>query len=391
MADPPSSRCRDVVLVGGGHAHLFVLRAFGRKPLPGIRLTLIAKDTIATYSGMLPGVLAGIYPPEASGIDLAALARFAGARLVASAATGIDPASRIVRTEAGEPIAYDVLSIDVGILPDVSAVAGAKENALLVKPISRLLAKWQTAGRDWQEGRYPQNAVVIGGGPAGFELANALRHRLARAPEGSPEPRTQVTLVAGDSLLAGLSKHGRRLGRRTLAEAGIGLVEGARAVEVAPRGVRLDDGRVLGADLVLVATAARPPAWLAATGLAVDEEGYLRVGATLQVEGSPEVFAAGDCVTLVGQERPKAGVFAVREGPILADNLRRFLTGRRLRRYRAQRRFLVLLSLADGTAITARNGLALRSRWAWWWKDRIDRRFVRQFGGDLQDRGRDRP
>ncbi|MCB8837563.1 FAD-dependent oxidoreductase [Aurantimonas sp. VKM B-3413] len=376
----------NLVLVGGGHAHLFVLRAFGLDPLPGVRLTLIAKEAHAAYSGMLPGVLAGTYRPEDGQIDLARLADFAGAAFVHDEALTLDREARAVVTREGARFPYDILSIDVGIVPDVAAIEGARENALLVKPISRLLSRWQDeAGRDRGDAA-PSGAVVIGGGPAGFELAFALRRRFSGLSPSRGNRQTALTLVSGPHLLSGLPKRARHLARRALAEADIALVEGPPAKAVARDRVELEDERSLASSLTLVATAARPPAFLRESGLAVDEKGYLKVSPTLQVEGSPTVFAAGDCVTLLGQERPKAGVFAVREGAVLADNLRRALTGRNLRHYRAQSRFLVILTLGNGEAIAARNGVAIRSRLAWWWKDRIDRSFVHQFGGGLPER-----
>ena len=376
----------NLVLVGGGHAHLLVLRAFGLDPLPGLRLTLIAKEAHAAYSGMLPGVLAGTYRPEDGQVDLARLAAFAGATFLHDEATAIEHGTRAVVTRSGARVPYDILSIDVGIVPDVAAIEGAREHALLVKPISRLLSRWQEVEGEDGPARGPSDVAVIGGGPAGFELAFALRRRFSHPGSRRGDRQARIALVAGPHFLSGLPKIARRLARRALAEAEITLVEGPMARAVTCDRVELEDGSHLASNLTLVATAARPPAFLRETGLAVDRHGYLKVSPTLQVDGSPSVFAAGDCVTLLGQERPKAGVFAVREGAVLADNLRRAVSGRDLRRYRAQSRYLVILSLGNGEAIAARNGLAIRSRLAWWWKDRIDRRFVRQFDAGLPSR-----
>ena len=136
----------DIVLVGGGHAHVHVLKAFGMRPEDGVRVTLIARDVETPYSGMLPGLIAGHYRFEECHIDLEPLARFANARLIRAAATDIDRALRRVLVEDRPPLAYDLLSIDVGATPALDAIPGAAEHALPVKPIGRFLARFEALG-----------------------------------------------------------------------------------------------------------------------------------------------------------------------------------------------------------------------------------------------------
>ena len=374
---------RDIVLIGGGHAHLFVLEAFAKKPLDGVRLTLVAREAFAPYSGMLPGRVSGQYPIDSGEIDLRRLAERAGARFLHGAATAIDRERRQVVVEAHPPVPYSLLSLDLGIVPDVSAIEGAATHGLVVKPISTFRTRLDGLLADLGSGRAGALAVV-GGGPAGFELAHALRRRAGgQGGSGQRGQFVAITLIAGSGLLAGLPERGRRLARGALADARIDLVEGRRAARIEARAVVLDDGRPIAADAALVTTAAAAPKILRRSGLPVDESGFLKVRPTLQAEDDDTLFAAGDCVTLIGQERPKAGVFAVREGPVLAENLRRAALNRPLRAYRAQRSYLMLLSLANDDAIAARNGIALRSRLAFRLKDQIDRRFVERFGGDI--------
>ncbi|MCE7029162.1 FAD-dependent oxidoreductase [Jiella avicenniae] len=375
---------RDIVLIGGGHAHLFVLEAFADRPPGGVRLTLIAKEAFAPYSGMLPGRVSGQYPLDSGEIDLERLAERAGARFVHGAATAIDRERREVLVEGHSPIRYSLLSLDLGIVPDVSAIEGAATHGLVVKPISTFRRRLDLLLADLRSGRVKELAVV-GGGPAGFELAHALRKRTdAEQGNRQADGAVSITLIAGNDLLAGLPERGRRLAREALADARIDLVEGRRAVRIEERAVILDDGRRVAADAALVTTAATAPEILRRSGLGVDEAGFLKVRPTLQAEDDDTLFAAGDCVTLVGQERPKAGVFAVREGPLLADNLFRAALGRSLRRYRAQTAHLMLLATARGEAIAVRNGLALKSRLFFRLKDWIDRRFVDRFGRDVR-------
>lgn len=367
----------EIVLIGGGHAHLFVLEAFARAPLPGARLTLIAREAFAPYSGMLPGRVSGQYAIDGGEIDLKRLAARAGARFIHAPATAIDRAQSHVVVEGHAPVPYDLLSLDIGIVPDVAAIAGAAENALIVKPIATFRRKLDGLLAGLGDGRI-RDLVVVGGGPAGFELAHALRLRADGVP-AQAKGGVRVTLAAGRELLGGVPERGRRLARRSLDDAGIALIEGARAVRIDPDAVILEDGRSLGAQAAIVTTRAAAPDMLGRSGLAVDERGFLKVRPTLQAEDDDSLFAAGDCVTLLGQDRPKAGVFAVREGPVLAENLRRAAEGRALRRYRAQSQYLMLLADSRGKAIALRNGLAIRSRLAFWLKDRIDRGFVDRF------------
>ncbi|MBP0617872.1 FAD-dependent oxidoreductase [Jiella mangrovi] len=368
---------RDIVLIGGGHAHLFVLEAFARKPLDGVRLTLVAKEATAPYSGMLPGRVSGQYPIDGGQIDLERLAKRAGARFIHAAASAIDRDERTVLIDGHSPLPYGLLSLDIGIVPDVSSIEGAARYGLVVKPISTFRRKLTGLLSGLSEGSIADVAVV-GGGPAGFELAHALRKRADEAGVRSPRP-VGITLLAGRRLLDGLPERGRRLARRALDEAGIDCIEGIRAARIEADAVILADGRSIRADAVLVTTVAAAPPILRRSGLAVDDAGFLKVRPSLQAVDDDTLFAAGDCVTLVGQERPKAGVFAVREGPVLAENLRRAIEGGRLRNYRAQSAYLMLLALSNGEAIAVRNGLALQARFAYRLKDRIDRGFVDRF------------
>jgi selenide,water dikinase len=207
----------DVVLIGGGHAHVQVLRSFGMYPEPGVRLTLIAKELEAPYSGMLPGLIAGHYTHEECHINLVRLARFANARLIHGSVTGIDRATKRIAIDGRPPLAYDLASIDVGIAPDVSGIEGAAEHALAVKPISALTPKWQALEAAAQETDGPRRFVVVGGGAAGFELVHALRHRF-RDLSG----KAQFTLVAGDKFLKSVNAVARNHARQSLASTGGG-------------------------------------------------------------------------------------------------------------------------------------------------------------------------
>ncbi|MFM9860336.1 FAD-dependent oxidoreductase [Pseudoxanthobacter sp. M-2] len=368
-----------MLLVGGGHSHIEVVRRFGLTPPAGIDLTLVSREATAPYSGMLPGHVAGLYPLDAIGIDLAALCRMAAARgaavrFEAAAVERIDPDAKTVRTADGRTLAYDILSLNLGSTPSRPGAVG-----LAVKPIPDFLVALEALRERVAAASRPLRLAVVGAGPAGVELALGLQHRLAKMPAGDGAA-VQITLVAASpELLPGRSARTRRLIDATLRRRGID-VELSFEVAAFRDGALVDaDGHSLLADEVVWATNATAPKWLRETGLALDEHGFVRVDATLRSLSHPSVFAAGDVASPPGRVS-KAGVFAVRQGPVLAHNLRRAATGGRLRRYRPQRHWLALISTADGRAVADKFGLSVSGRWVWHWKDWSDRRFVRRYG-----------
>ncbi len=370
--DTPLPLVNDVVLVGGGHTHALTLLAWAMKPMPGVRLTLINPEPTAPYSGMLPGFVAGHYRLEELDIDLVRLARHAGARLVLDRAVGLDRRKRHVLLANRPPVAYDLVSIDIGITTDLPDIPGFAAHALPAKPLHDFARRWD-AFVTRSRGRTAK-IVVIGGGVAGVELALAMEHRLRNAG-ATPD----ITIIeAGPDILPTLGRGTRAALRRHLRRAGISIIADAAVARVAADRVHLADGRHLAADLVVGAAGAQPQPWLTETGLAL-HEGFIRVGPTLQSISDPSVFAAGDIAHLDHAPRPKAGVFAVREAPILHHNLRAALAGRRLRRYRPQRDFLKLISTGGKGAVADKWNLPLDGAWLWHWKDRIDRRFMRMF------------
>ena len=372
---------QDLVLLGGGHAHLFVLRSFGMQPVPGLRLTLISRDVHTPYSGMLPGFLAGHYAYDDAHIDLRPLAAFAGARLFHDEATGIDRAAKRVLCAGRPPVAYDLLSIDVGSRPAQSDVPGAAELAVPLKPIDRLAVRWDELLSRVRDAPLPFRLAVVGGGAAGVEVALAAQYRLGRllAESGRDSNGLKVALVSAGGILEG---HAPRVGRifaRVLASRGVEVHTDRRAVKVEPGVLHLSGGERVAFDEVLWATQAVAAPWLAASGLRCGPEGFVQVDATLRVQGEDAIFAAGDVADVVGRTRPKAGVFAVRQGPALAENLRAAAEGRPLAPFRPQKRFLSLVTTGDRYAVASKGPFAAEGGWVWRWKDRIDHRFVNMF------------
>ena len=371
----------DIVLVGGGHAHVEVLRTFAMRPEAGVRLILIARELATFYSGMLPGVVAGLYTPEQAHIDLTRLSAATGARLIHAEAVGLDRARKHVLLADRPPIAYDVVSIDVGITPALMPIAGAGEHGIPVKPIGRFMSQFDALLGRCRSSDGPRRIAVIGGGAGGVELLLSVRARLLKdidlLDRGATAP--SFALVTAGEILETHNRRVRDAFRDLLRSRGIELHEHRRALAVTADAIELEGGTAVKADAVLVATDARAPDWFAATGLLLAPGGFIAVNNMLQTFNDPDVFAAGDCAAMIATPREKAGVFAVRSGPPLAENLRRRACGRPPTAWRPQRRHLTLISTGERHAVASRAWFKAEGAWVWRLKDFIDRRWMRMY------------
>ena len=366
----------DIVLLGAGHAHVEVLRRFAMRPEPGVRLTLIAREPETPYSGMLPGLIRSEYTHQDAHIDLAPLAAMANARLILAEATSFDPDARTIAMPGRPDTGYDLLSIDVGGIPTTPSIAG-----IPVKPIGGFLDRLHRL-----EAELPAGAriAVVGGGPGGVELALALAARFAG--------QLRLVLVsATPEPLAAAPASARRAVRQALVDANVELVSGVTATALDAGRLFLSDGSFIEVATALWATGVEGPAFLAASGIACDRTGCIRVTHDLRSVSHPQIFAAGDCAALENDPRPKAGVWAVRAGGPLAENLRRAATGRALKPWKPQRDALVILGLGHGRAVAWRNGIALQGHKIGWLKDRIDRRWMRSYTDMQMAAGPDGP
>lgn len=381
MNDAQMPVVKDLVLIGGGHTHVLVLRRFGMKRMPGVRLTVIARDIHTPYSGMLPGFIAGHYNFDDIHIDLAPLSRFAGARLYHDEAIGLDLENRKVLCQNRPPVSFDVLSIDIGATP-VLDVPGAGEHATPVKPIGSLLDRWKrltvrvlAAERSLQIG-------TVGAGAAGVEVTLAMQYALSRllAEHGRADCEPQFHLFsAAESILPTHGWFVRTKFHQVLRERGVQLHFDSAVSSVSTGEVQTSQGEAFAIDELIWATEAGTQRWPVEAGLDTDEKGFIRVDDTLQSTSHPGVFAVGDVAAVVNHPREKAGVFAVRQGKPLEANLRRALVGEPLEPFTPQRKFLSLITTGDRYAIASRGHWSVAGAWAWTWKDWIDRRFMTKF------------
>ncbi len=368
------------MLAGAGHAHALVLREWARAPLPGVEVTVVSPQALAPYSGMVPGWLAGRYAFDDIVVDFPRLCAAAGARWFEGEIGALDAARRRLRLADGNELVFDLLSLNVGATLRPPPTAHAL--VLPLRPLADLRLRYEAllAGLTAGQGTSPLVLTAVGGGAAGFEALLAV---LARLRATLTRPVQAAWISRGTELLPGLSAPARRAALRAMQRAGVTVQPGTAWCGAQDRG----------SDIVLWATGAEAHDWqrdpTRRGTLAVDEQGFVCIDEHLRSISHPQVFAVGDCARWAGAALPKAGVYAVRMGPVLINNLRAALgvPAAVPRAYSPQRRFLMLLATGDGRAIASRGPLGAEGRWAWRWKDHIDRRFIAQFRGLAQHHG----
>ncbi len=380
---------QDLVLVGGGHSHALVLRKMGMQPWPAdVRVTLITNLADTPYSGMLPCHISGLYDFDTAHIDLRPLTRFAGCRLIMAEMVGLDPVKQRIFCRNRPPISYDILSIDIGSTPDKSQIPGADKYAIPAKPVPRLLAAWQCYLEQFEQDLKNNSQAIatisiVGGGVGGVEMAFAMHTRLQQLVERYGQDAKQQIAVhifqRGGHLAKGRNRRTQEMVERLCQKKSIVVHTGERVCEVSAGAVRCESGLVVMCNSTFWVTNASAPDWLQHSGLMLTDSGFLAVKDTLQSCSHKNIFAAGDVATMVNHPRPKAGVFAVRQGPPLYENLKRQVNGLPLKSFKPQRRYLNIIDTNRERAIASWGPFAIHAKWCRAWKDRIDRKFMGLF------------
>ncbi|MCC3440686.1 MAG: FAD-dependent oxidoreductase [Microcoleus sp. PH2017_03_ELD_O_A] len=435
---------KDLVLIGGGHSHAIVLKMFGIKPLPSVRLTLISDVLYAPYSGMLPGHVAGFYDYDECHIDLRSLAEFAGCQILVDRAIAIDFNKNLVICQTSPPINFDVLSVDIGSTPATISVPGAAEYAIPAKPVPEFLASWnQLISATQNYPKKPVRIAIVGGGAGGVELALNMQSRLAKEEErrkkeegrrkkeegrgrfGSgfcngwilkergkfkQEEGLEINLFhSGAELMPAHNKRVRRRLKEILISRGIQLhlmekvsaIEKQEMMEITSDSqcpmpnaqcpmpnaqcpmpiyqIYCESGLKIECDRIFWVTQASAAHWIGESGLATDSNGFMQVNDCLQSVSHSNVFGAGDIAAMVNYPRPKAGVFAVRQGKPLFENLQQFLLQKPLKPFAPQEKYLGLIGTGNKRAIASRGSWMWESALLWYWKDWIDRQFMQKF------------
>ncbi len=373
-----------LVLVGGGHSHLYVIKSLGMNPVPGLDVTLISREIVTPYSGSMPAYINGSYSFDQMHIDLQPLARFAGMRIIQAQVEGIELEERCINVPGRPPIEFDLLSLNIGSRPSAISIPGADAHALAIKPIDNFLQQWEKirlrAVTALQDGS-SFSLSIVGGGPASVEFALAARGRiLGDAAIDSNDNKLSMDLISADDEI--LKTHNRKVRDHVLKlldASRISCHTGHEVIEFRQQEVICTGDRSFSGDAIVYATGASVPDWPGKIGLATTGAGFIEVNSSLQSTSHDFVFAAGDAATIAGWDRPKSGVYAVRHGKPLAGNLRRFATGKPLRRYRPQKHALALLNLSDGTAVASRNNFFASGTMAWKIKHQIDSAFLKKY------------
>jgi NADH dehydrogenase FAD-containing subunit len=368
---------KHLVLVGAGHAHLTTISAIRSLVKRGHEVTVIAPSDHHYYSGMAPGMLAGTYRPQEIRFNVHKLATGRGGQFIKGKVTGIRPDQREVVLEDGQRVAYDVVSFNVGSMILPGSLGPVDGSAYTVKPIEKILDARQAVLDLWnnRSGTAPLDLTVIGGGPAGVEMAGAL-WRLSR----DNRIGSRITLLTRGRLLALFPDRLKSRVHRSLKKKGITIIEVSRAASIEADRVVMEDGPSVPSEITLLATGVVPSRLFQESSLPVAGDGGLLINDFLQSVEYPRIFGGGDCVTLHSTKLARAGVYAVRQNPVLLHNLSAALENKPLQRFDpGSPDFLLLLNLGDGTAAFRKGEWIFKGKPAWWIKDFIDRRFMRKF------------
>jgi NADH dehydrogenase FAD-containing subunit len=372
---------RHLVLIGAGHAHLTCLKSLRDFAARGHQVTVISAGTHHYYSGMGPGMLGQTYRPQEIRFNSQRLAEAGGARFVKDLVVRVDPVERRLVMASGEEITYDVVSFNIGSgIPTAGVTIGETTNVFTVKPIEQLLCAQKSIAEQLRQ-KSPE-LLVVGGGPAGVEIAGNLR-RLVRRNNGT----ANVTLVAGSRVMGDLPDTVRQRVLASFQRRDICVIEGPHLTAVEAGKVRLTDGRELPFDFLFLALGVKPPNLFQDSGLPTGPDGGLLVNEFLQSVAHPDIFGGGDCIYFQPQPLDKVGVYAVRQNPLLRENLMAALEGGTLKPFQPGGAYLLIFNMGDGRGIFRKQNMVFDGRLAFWLKDYIDRRFMRKFqiSGELDE------
>ncbi len=370
-------RKKHIVLLGVGHTNAHIVRMWRSQPMADVDLTCISNYPIATYSGMLPAALAGQIAPAQMEIDLVRLCASAHARLITECVLRLDHTRQEIELAGHPSIPFDVLSIGIGSIPTTEGVSISGDLLVKIKPMQTFLQRLRGVieSRRPKPGE-PLRVIIAGSGVAGIEIALCLPPFLSALGVSL----YQVHIVTRSrSILPNMPVGCGRLVSREFDRHGYAVALGKSVVRVLPDAIELEDGSQMAADLVIWATGATSAPLLGQFGLPQDERGFIATDHTLRSLSGQPIFAVGDSGSIAGDALPKAGVYAVRQAPILWENIGRILQGRPLQPYAPQRAFLKLINLGDGRALGQYRALSFSGRWVKRWKDRIDQRFIAKY------------
>ncbi len=364
---------RRLVFVGGGHVHLLSLKNLDRFVSQGVEVILTGPDRFHYYSGMGPGMLSRIYTPEQVRFDIQRMVESRGGRFVKDKVVSLDAADKTLTLEGGERISYDLVSFNIGSYVPMDRIPGAERWAIPVKPIEKLELARGAIISGFQN-RIPK-VLIIGAGPAGVELAGNV-WRLAR----NQNTRAEITLASSrDRVLPNFSQKAGTLAQHSLSKRGINVLPNFRLASMEEGLARSITGEEVSYDVAILTIGILPQRIFLESGLETSEDGALMVNNYLQSTSSPDVFGGGDCIAVKGHRLDRVGVYAVRESPILFQNLLARLKGKPLAAFKPQRRYLLIFNLGDGSGLWVRGSWVWKGRLAFVVKNYLDKRFMSKF------------
>nr|WP_039813224.1 FAD-dependent oxidoreductase [Jeotgalibacillus malaysiensis] len=357
---------KTIVLAGGGHTHLEVLRRLTAERDTELKWVLVSASRYHYYSGMFSGFAEGLYTLEEIRVDLKKICEDKKVDFIEDTLQSFDSAEQTAILSSGRCLAYDRLSLDIGSHTAPDQIEGLAEKQVQIKPAHLFPDRIEAC-------RKAKELVIIGGGAAAVEMAFSFH----QWKQQNGRKYDRVTVIASSELI---DQKSDAVIETLFNHKGIRFLKGDAAVKVSDRYVITESGEEILYQEVIFLGGAQAHALLKKSGLPVDDKGFLKVNATLQSPDDSRIFAAGDCASLITHPHlPKSGVYAVREGEVLHHNLIASLKRESMKDYIPQRRALILLSTGGKQALMLYGKWRQFGSWAWWWKDYIDRGYMKKY------------
>jgi NADH dehydrogenase FAD-containing subunit len=365
---------KNLVLIGGGHAHMVTLANLHAFIEKGYGVTVIQPSEHHYYSGMGPGMLAGTYQPDDIRFATRELVEKKGGAFILGKAYKIDPLKQRVFLEGtGEEVPYDVLSCNVGSYVPQDMVQEESGNIFTAKPIEKLLVARQRIIELTATGNI--TIAVIGSGPSSIEIAGNI-HQLCREQGGK---MAKIQLFGGREFMSGKPSKVRRLTRKLLERKGVEIIEAGYVLKIENGRLLLENEQSYCADIIFPAVGVRPSQIFARSGLPIGPDGGLLVDEYLRSNRYKNIFGGGDCIHFEPEPLDKVGVYAVRQNYVLFGNLMACLDGKEPEKFSPGGKYLLIYNLGDGKGILSKWFVTFSGKFAFWIKDLIDRRFIRKF------------
>ena len=364
---------KKLVLIGGGHSHILLLKKLGMKPIKGLNITLITPEPELVYTGMLPAAILGSYSFDQINIDLIKLANFAKCRIIFEAVDKINLNKKEIYLDDRMPFGFDILSIDIGINYQLSNISGAEKFSIPVKPFNNFIHNWRKFVSNLTIKKNIIELSIIGAGAAGCELALCINHKIKSLGR---EPK--IYLIDKKEIAGNLPAQAKNKILKLLKENKIILRNNINISSIAKGKIHIEDGEIISSDLILSVAGGKPHNWLSETDLNL-KNGFVSVNQSLQSISHDFVFASGDCASIINIPTQKAGVFAVRAAPFLYQNIQNYVIKKTLKKYNPQKKFLQALTISNKKALMFWGDITLLGFIPWLIKDFVDRSFIKKF------------